>query len=571
MDSLSPENVHQWTDEDLILFLKRWDEVLTDFTKENFKFFCSFCELKPKSSATSSNNPSNNNRTFYFSPDRWFDEQKQLLAGLSKWDIILKARQVGFSSLGMMRVLYYSLTHPNSLSVVLVQDKANKTTQMNAIRLALNSLEHFGKQIGYKLIPDRDYDSVDRVQFKYPHSALIRFDVAAKDELNAETAGRGSHIDYFHITELSKFKVADAVLGPYLQQVDTDDYLVIESTPDGPDGAFYNLWQAAKSGKNSYKPHFFSWFAHQNYKTPIPNDIEPDELEPKNSWEELLIKNGGTKENLLFWRTVIVNDKCSGDINYALQEYPIDDWTCFRARRSAFFSIEDLEHHRLHLKKPKLHRGWQPDPVRVYEEPSPIKRYVLGADVASGDGRGDHNAFVILDVEDSTVVAAFNSNRISFDSYPSLLIEWAGRYNGALVSIERQNLGFAVIKGVTKIGTTQVYTDKDGKLGFNTTAQSRPLMDSNLISEVKSKNITINDEELLSQIQSLKIDEKDKLVASSGHDDLVMAFSIALMTRRRNLVRGHPAKPIAPDVSTWGEIQAPVLRNPADKDYWGQW
>src|SRR3954468_2027391 len=73
----------------------------TEVPFESFEHFCSLIQIRPKTG-----------HAFYFRPETWHTEQKQFQRDRTGRDIVLKGRQVGFSTLELARDLYYALVNP---------------------------------------------------------------------------------------------------------------------------------------------------------------------------------------------------------------------------------------------------------------------------------------------------------------------------------------------------------------------------------------------------------------------------------------------------------------------------
>ena len=76
--------------------------------------------------------------------------------------------------------------------------------------------------------------------------------------------------------------------------------------------------------------------------------------------------------------------------------------------------------------------------------PEPNKRYIIGADVARGDGT-DYSAFHIIDVDELEQVAEFKS-KIDTTRYAGILASIGTEYNDAVLVVENNNVGWAVLQ-----------------------------------------------------------------------------------------------------------------------------
>jgi phage FluMu gp28-like protein len=107
----------------------------------------------------------------------------------------------------------------------------------------------------------------------------------------------------------------------------TGGQVVLESTPKGNAGFFYDHWQDATLGSRRYHPHFYPWFAHDSYRLPLaPGEI----IRPHGKLAELevrLLEAGVTGDRIKWYRDRL--DILKGDVERLKQEYPNDPESCF--------------------------------------------------------------------------------------------------------------------------------------------------------------------------------------------------------------------------------------------------
>lgn len=104
--------------------------------------------------------------------------------------------------------------------------------------------------------------------------------------------------------------------------------------------------------------------------------------------------------------------------------------------------------------------------IWIWKEPEKDHKYIMGVDVAYGEGGGDFSAFTILDVGTLEQVAEFNSNTVIIDKFAEIVAHYGILYNNCLVNIERNALGVILIqKLLKKHGLTglNLFQDKSNK------------------------------------------------------------------------------------------------------------
>jgi hypothetical protein len=157
------------------------------------------------------------------------------------------------------------------------------------------------------------------------------------------------------------------------------------------------------------------------------------------------------------------------------------------------------------------------------------REYVLGVDPAEGNAGGDYSCAQVLDLGTGMQCAELHGH---FDP-PALaqrVTELAGRYNGAMVAVERNNHGHAVIAQMLTVhGYGNLFPVADGeKAGWLTTRLNRPQMLELL---ARSPEL-FHSRRLLEECRTFVRHENGRAEAARGaHDDAVMAMAIAASVR----------------------------------------
>ncbi len=178
---------------------------------------------------------------------------------------------------------------------------------------------------------------------------------------------------------------------------------------------------------------------------------------------------------------------------------------------------------------------------RIWKKPSPMGVYAIGADVAEGIG-GDASCAVVLDCTNGMHMATYWSNTVDVDNYSAELYKLGSWYNRAMICIESNNHGHAVIAlmggAVGSLAYPNLYkrieyneytAEKKKTIGFRTSAQSKPRLIENLKSALKSGDIVTLDKELIQELSSFVKDAKTGKMGAKGkaHDDRAMALALA--------------------------------------------
>ena len=192
---------------------------------------------------------------------------------------------------------------------------------------------------------------------------------------------------------------------------------------------------------------------------------------------------------------------------------------------------------------------WHLPGLAVYRLPAPGRRTVLAADVAEGLEHGDYSAATLLDADTWEELAHLHGHWEP-DAYATYLDRLARAY-GATVAVERNNHGHAVLVALKALGTPKGYIGDDGRPGWLTTAQSKPLAIDLLAQALRDGLITIRTQATLDELAIYRITKSGDTSAPAGyHDDRVMSLAIGLMVARRP--PPDPAsEPQSASFSTW--------------------
>lgn len=191
------------------------------------------------------------------------DSQLQFLNDIHSMNIILKARQLGFTTLCCLIYLDACIFTPNTRAGVIAHklDDA-KVIFRDKIKFPYDNLDD-----GLKAVVHTKQDSVDTLT------------LANNSSIRVSTSMRSGTLQYLHISEFGKIcsqypdKAREIVTGT-LNTVDAGQFVVIESTAEGQEGKFYEMVQASRKKQAEaselsdldYKFHFFPWWRDSQYK-----------------------------------------------------------------------------------------------------------------------------------------------------------------------------------------------------------------------------------------------------------------------------------------------------------------
>lgn len=213
------------------------------------------------------NDPDAEGLVLPFKPNR---SQRKFIKRMWHRNIILKARQLGFTTLIAILWLDFALFNSNVRCGIIAQDdETAKSIFKDKVLFA------------YENLPD-----VLRACFPLKTCNAHEMEFAHNGStIRVATSVRGRTIHRLHVSEFGKIcakyphKAAEVVSGS-IPAVPQTGILVIESTAEGQDGSFYRLTQAAiklqqlmrKLSPKDYRFHFFAWWEDPDYRLD-PRDV----------------------------------------------------------------------------------------------------------------------------------------------------------------------------------------------------------------------------------------------------------------------------------------------------------
>ena len=499
-------------------------------------------------------------------PFRLNDAQRKLYAVAKRQQdagkpvrlIILKARQLGFSTLTEGLIFHACATRKN-VNALIVAHREDATA--NLFRMS----KLFYDELPAPVKPMLRASNAQELVFENP--SKLRSEREARPGLRsrircATAGGRGiGRSDTLQCVHLSEYAFwpdgADgkaSTLAGILQAVPSlpGTMVVIESTANGFED-FKERWDAAVAGENDFEPVFFAWFENPDYSMPVVLGTEwtPEERDLKAAYQ--------LTDEQLQWRRWCIANNCGGSLDMFRQEYPASPGEAFLHSGTGVFDNEQIVLRLERLPEP-AGRGeftdgeWtesETGAITLYELPEEGVPYVLGGDTA-GEGSDYFTAIVIDNV--SGRIAAKLRQKCSEPEYVRQIYALGRFYNDALVAIETNFSTYPVMKLQEMEYPNQYSREREDtytrqmrkSYGFRTDRQSRPRAIANLVEVFSSHPEWFTDRELLEEMLTFCYNEDHRPEALAGkHDDLVMgaAITYAVRHQQRMTVLTEPEKP----------------------------
>lgn len=473
--------------------------------------------------------------------------QKERAAGRPVRIVILKARQLGFSTVIEAMFFHDTATRENVETLILAHssDATTKLFRMN--KLFLDKLPRV-------LQPMRKNSNAREIVFENPTKDPLK--KAKKPGLmsaircvtaGSDGAGRGSTLTNVHASEAAFWKNMNETIEGLLSAVPDDPQtaVVIESTPNGFN-EFKDFWDGAVAGENGFIPLFFPWFEEPGYRKPVP---------PGTVWteEELELQRVyGLDEEQLSWRRWCIRNNLHGDAQKFRQEYPSCPEEAFLMSGNPFFDNEKILLQIQQAAEPirrgrftfKVGDGGKPENIQweddakgeicIWEEPQRGVPYVLGGDTA-GDGSDRFTAHLINNTNGKQAAELLYDGTSEL-WYAQQIYCLGVHYNNALLGVEINYSTYPERKleewHYPRLFIREKADDasrelQSHKLGWNTTSSTRPRIIANIHAVMRDEPDLIRSKETLREMLVFVRNKHMRPEALPGeHDDLVMAAAI---------------------------------------------
>ena len=415
----------------------------------------------------------------------------------NRYNIILKARQLGISTLSAGYALWMMLFQNDKNILVIATGKDVAKNLVTKVRVMYDNLPQWLKT---------NTEEINKLSMRFANGSQI------KAIASNESAGRSEALSLLLIDEAAFIDKIDEIWTAAQQTISTGGDAIVLSTPNGVGNWFHKQWVGAESGDNEFNTIRLHWTDH------------PDR---DQTWRD-------------------EQDKVLGP-SQAAQECDTD----FLTSGESVVDPKILTWYQENMvKAPVLQEGVDRN-LWVWEQPNYTKDYIVVADVSRGDG-SDYSATQVFEVEDMKQCAEYKG-KLSTTDYGHFLIDLATKYNDALLVVENNNIGWATIQTIIDRGYKNLfyqskdlkYVDTENQLntnkyraqdrsmvaGFSTTMKTKPLIIAKMEEYTREKLVKLHSNRLIDEL-FVYIYRNSRTEAMAGYnDDLVMSYAIALWIR----------------------------------------
>lgn len=434
-------------------------------------------------------------------------------------NIVLKARQMGLTTWAAARFFLKTITQPGTLTLEVAHTQEAAEEIFRIVHRFLSCLPEDLRNGPLKT----SRANVRQIAFSAMDSQYM---VVSAGERNA---GRGLTVQNLHCSELARWPGDPAeTLAGLRAALAPEGELILESTPEGVGGCFYEEWQ--KAAETGTVRHFFPWWMERRYRA---NAVEPATLTDEE--HALMARVPLDLEQIGFRRRIHTNFR-----GLARQEFAEDSESCFRASGESIFELPaiDARMAAAPIAAEQRHNG----ALEIWLPPMPGRQYLVAVDPAGGGSEGDYSAAQVLEMETGLQCAEFAAH-VGGLELARFITALAAEYNNAWLVVERNNHGSGVLALLeTACGCQRIHR-QNGQPGWLTTSVSRPAMLGRMGAALVDHAECFMSRRLLAECRSfVRLPDGSTGARAGLHDDRVMAMAIGLAARAELMENGQHSR-----------------------------
>lgn len=433
-----------------------------------------------------------------------------------RYSIVLKARQIGYSTLSAALALWLTFCWSDKAVIMLSKTEREAQKLFAKAMYAFKYLPIWMKNKG----PEEKQSTLLRISFH--NESSIECLPSTQDPARGESA-------YLVIVDewafLENAEEAWASIEPV---ADVGGRVIGLSTANGSGNFFHEFWVQAVEGESEFVPLFFPWSANS---------------ERDDEWYETKKRNFARRPWVLY------------------QEYPRSAEEAFIRSGRSVFDLDMLAEQETVDPLARGHlwagsdwsnyaefRSHEEGELLLYEAPTPGSAYVIGADVAEGLEHGDFSSAHVIDAYSDCVVACWHGH-VAPDVFGQILYRLGYWYNAALLGVEYNNHGLTTVVALQKARYPRLYystaigqkgSQKTRRIGWGTDVATKPYVIDGLDTALRGKRLVnangdiewdggmgVRDAGTLRELRTYIREADGRKMHGSPHDDRVMSLAIA--------------------------------------------
>jgi len=422
-----------------------------------------------------------------------YDFQDNLLTEFNdyRFNVILKARQLGISTITAGYIVWMMLFHRDKAILVMATKFA---TAGNLVKKVKSIMRNVPDWLRIAKI------SVDnRTSFELSNGSSIKAASTSGD------AGRSEALSLLVLDEAAHIENLEELWTGLYPTLSTGGRCIALSTPNGVGNWFHKTCIDADAGTNNFN------------MTTLPWDVHP---ERDGEWYKKETKN-------MSKRQIAQELECN-----------------FNTSGETVIDPECMEWMVANVKAPKYRTAFDRN-FWIWEEFDPSCNYLMSVDVARGDG-ADYSTFHLIKLETLEVVGEYQG-RPTPDLYATMVNQIGREFGNAMVVVENNSIGYTVLDKLVDYGYPNLYYSvkstheyieqyqaeyqSSAIAGFSTTMKTRPLIIAKLEEFIRNKLIKIYSSRTVNEFKTFVWRNGKPQAMKSYHDDLIMALAIGCWVR----------------------------------------
>ena len=408
-----------------------------------------------------------------------------------RFNVILKARQLGISTITAAYCVWFMLFHKEKNIVVLATKFSTAANLVKKVKSMMKNLPDWLK------LAKIDVDN--RTSFELSNGSII------KAVPTSEDAGRSEALSLLVVDEAAHIEKMNEIWTAVYSTLATGGRCIALSTPKGTGNWFHKTYTDAIDGENEFNPIELMW------------DVHP---ERDQAWFAKETKNMSKRQVA---QELLCNFNTSGD---------------------TVIHPEDLTWIHGNIKDP-IYRTGHDRNFWIWEKFEPNNQYLLTADVARGDG-ADNSVFHVVKLNTMEVVAEYQG-KPSLDMYARILYDAGIEFGNCLLVVENNGIGISVLEKLVNLGYPNLYysiksthefveaiqgeTMERAVAGFTTSTKTRPLIVAKLEEFIRNRMLTTYSSRIYHEMKTFIWHNGKPQAMRSYNDDLVMALAIGCWIR----------------------------------------
>ncbi len=308
----------------------------------------------------------------------------------SDYNIVLKGRQIGISTLVAGYALWLMLFHKDKNILVIATKQETAKNLVTKVKFMHQNLPVW---LRGNVVTD------NKLSLQFSNGSQIKAVASSPD------AGRSEALSLLILDECAFIDDAEIIWTAASSTLSTGGKAILLSTPNGVGNFFHKMWQQAESKSNGFNPILLDWRVHP---------------ERDQAWRDRQTELMGEMQ--------------------AIQEHDAS----FIFSGNNVIPAEILEFYKSSFVQDPITKGGFDGNTWIWEYPQAGKSYIVCADVSRGDGE-DYSTFHVIDIERSIQVAEYKG-KVETKQFGNMLVSIATEYNDALLIPDNSSIGWNAIQ-----------------------------------------------------------------------------------------------------------------------------